>query len=100
MKSLWSCEAVELDIVASLLSSGEPGVEGSGVLAALLANRLGDSARLGEEGLCQTVLGRLDSRHRCTRPRPRLGLLLARLQGGLGAGARARVARRLEMADS
>ena len=44
MKSLWSCEAVELGIVASLLSSGEPGVEGSGVLAALLANRLGDSA--------------------------------------------------------
>ena len=95
-------EYVELDIVASLLSSGEPGVEGSGVqvLAALLVNRLGDPVRLGVEGFCQAVLGRLASRHRRVylAAAETVGLLLARLQGELGAGARDRVARRLEMA--
>lgn len=93
-------EYVELDIVASLLSSGEPGVEGIGVqvLAALLVNRLGDPVRLGVEGFCQAVLGRLASRHRRVylAAAETVGLLLARLQGELGAGARDRVARRLE----
>ena len=72
------------------------------VLAALLVNRLGDPVRLGEEGFCQAVLGRLASRHRRVyqAAAETVGLLLARLQGELGAGPRDRVARRLEMADS
>ena len=55
-------------------------------------NGLGDPARLGEEGFCQAVLGRLARRHR--KGIPGHGRYCGASAGG--AGARERVARRLE----